>query len=390
MTEFKRVKQVLDNAVAAWKQKNGRDPALSIHGGTFGWETKQQIAEAKAFGKRLIDPAKVGNGQGAQTNLVIALKTGVPPFDRMPAGGPVVPDGEIQEIVQWIDAGMPDGAAALTAKVAARQVASGLSRPVFATAPAGDTRLFLVEQHTGLVKILNLGTGQINATPFLQVTGLATGNEQGLLGLAFHPQYSSNGQFFVNMTKSVSPNNIATVISRFSVSATNADVADPNSAKTVLSIPQPAFPNHKCGWLAFGPKDHLLYIGTGDGGSANDPGNRAQNLAELLGKMLRIDVNGDEFPNDPNRNYKIPPSNPFVHTAGARPEIWAFGLRNPWRNCFDRVTGDLYIADVGQDHTEEINFQPATSKGGENYGWRAKEGTHKNPTLAYPTRCRPA
>ncbi len=380
MTTFGRVKEILDKAIAAWKQQHGRDPNLAIHGSTFGWQTKQQLANAKAFGKRLIDPAKVGNGQGTQTNLVIALKTGVPPFARMPAGGPFVPDAQIQEIVQWIDANMPDTVASTSIQLKAKRVASGFQRPVFATTPSGDTkRLFVVEQHSGLIRILQLSSGQINPAPFLKVPGISTANEQGLLGLAFHPKYATNGLLFVNLTRKVG-SNVFSEIRRYKVSAGNPDLADAASAKAVLTIPQPAFPNHKCGWLAFGPKDRLLYIGTGDGGDANDPGQRAQNLGELLGKMLRIDVDGDDFPNDTNRNYKIPPSNPFMNRAGARGEIWAFGLRNPWRNSFDRQTGDLYIADVGQEQTEEIDFQPAASHGGENYGWRAKEGSVKNPS----------
>jgi glucose/arabinose dehydrogenase len=166
------------------------------------------------------------------------------------------------------------------------------------------------------------------------------------------------------------------VIARYSVFANDPARADPASAKILLTIAQP-FANHKGGELQFGP-DGYLYIGMGDGGSGGDPGNRAQNLTELLGKILRIDV-------DNGSPYGIPPSNPFVHTNAARGEIWAFGLRNPWRFSFDRATGDLWIADVGQDLWEEVDFQPATSIGGENYGWRRMEGTHCfNP----PTNCR--
>jgi glucose/arabinose dehydrogenase len=250
------------------------------------------------------------------------------------------------------------------------RVASGLSRPVFVTAPPQDYhRVFIVEQQTGIIKILNLDTGVINATPFLDIDGLATGNEQGLLGLAFHPDYDNNGLFYVNLTIADG----TTQIRRYQVSA-DPDIADAGSMTLILSYAQP-FSNHNGGWTSFGP-DGYLYISAGDGGSGNDPGNRAQDVTDqLLGKLLCIDVSGDDFPADPNRNYAIPPDNPFVGVTGDD-EIWAYGLRNPWRCSFDRATGDLYIADVGQDAWEEIDFQPASSSGGENYGWRCMEGTH--------------
>ena len=156
------------------------------------------------------------------------------------------------------------------------------------------------------------------------------------------------------------------------VSPTDPNVADPNSAQTVLTQNQP-FSNHNGGQLAFGP-DGYLYIALGDGGSGGDPQDNGQNLNTWLGKILRVDINGDDFPGDPNRNYAVPPSNPFVGIAGLD-EIWAYGVRNPWRCTFDRVTGDFFIADVGQNTREEINFQPAASTGGENYGWDVLEGT---------------
>jgi glucose/arabinose dehydrogenase len=245
-------------------------------------------------------------------------------------------------------------------------VATGLTRPLFVTAPPGDMdRLFIVEQ-VGRIRILNLTMGILNPVPFLQLTELSHGNEQGLLGLAFHPDYATNGLFYVNFTDVTGTTNIR----RFKVSV-NPDVADPSSGQTLLTVSQP-FANHNGGWIAFGP-DRMLYISMGDGGSGNDPGNRAQNLNELLGKILRIDVDGA----DPGLHYHIPNTNPFVNTPNARGEIWVYGLRNPWRCSFDRQTGDLYIADVGQDQWEEVNFQPAGSQGGENYGWRVKEGRHE-------------
>ncbi|MBI3408066.1 MAG: PQQ-dependent sugar dehydrogenase [Planctomycetes bacterium] len=283
---------------------------------------------------------------------------------------------------------------ALTGKI----VASGLRRPVLVAAPVGDVkRLFIVEQgdghQPGRIKILNRDTGTINPTPFLDLPEISTDfNEQGLLGLAFHPKFADNGFFYVNFTQhpGQDPHRLITHVRRYHVSVHDPNRADPASATTVLTFPQPSpaerFKNHKCGWLSFGPRDGFLYVGTGDGGplAGHDPNNNAQNLGVLLGKMLRLDVDGDAFPADPDRNYAIPPDNPFVNHAAARPEIWAFGLRNPWRNCFDRETGDLYLADVGQNTFEEVNFQPASSKGGENYGWRAKEGKHPTPTLNPP------
>ncbi|MFQ5414138.1 MAG: PQQ-dependent sugar dehydrogenase [Phycisphaerae bacterium] len=245
-------------------------------------------------------------------------------------------------------------------------IASGLNRPVFVTHIPGDfNRLFVVEQR-GVIRIIK--DGQLLPTPFLDIDALVpfiNGNsEQGLLGLAFHPNYAENGFFYANYT------NLAgnTTIARFRTTP-DPDIADPSGPSIVLTIDQP-FSNHNGGWLDFGP-DGFLYIGTGDGGLGNDPGNRAQDITDqLLGKMLRIDINGFDAPGG---NYAIPPDNPFVGMTGDD-EIWAYGLRNPWRCSFDRVTGDLYIGDVGQDAVEEIDFQPADSTGGENYGWRCMEG----------------
>ena len=206
----------------------------------------------------------------------------------------------------------------------------------------------------------------------------AGGNEQGLLGMAFHPDYATNGFFYVAYTN---PNK---QIVRYHVSD-DPDVADPASATPVLSYVQPAS-NHNGGWMAFGP-DGYLYLSTGDGGGDDDndaghtagTGNGQDITSNLLGKILRIDVDGDDFDTDPARNYAIPPDNPFVGTNGDD-EIWVYGLRNPWRNSFDRATGDLYIGDVGQTACEELDVQPGTSTGGENYGWRLREGVIATPT----------
>jgi glucose/arabinose dehydrogenase len=260
------------------------------------------------------------------------------------------------------------------------RVASGLELPLFVSSPPQNPgTLFILEQHTGKIKILR--NGAVLPTPFLNIQDRVSnsGSERGLLGLAFHPDYSINGYFYVDYTNTAGN----TVISRFHVSA-NPDIADPNSETILLPITQP-FSNHNGGMLAFGPFDGYLYIGMGDGGSGGDPGNRAQNDNDLLGKILRIDV-------DNGPPYGIPPGNPYVGIQGKRAEIWAKGVRNPWRFSFDRQTGDLYIADVGQDAWEEIDFEPASSPGGVNYGWRLMEGEHcYNPSancdqggLTYP------
>jgi glucose/arabinose dehydrogenase len=240
-------------------------------------------------------------------------------------------------------------------------IATNLEQPVAVT-HAGDAsgRLFITLKG-GQIVIYD-GTN-ILATPFLDISALvSTASEQGLLSVAFHPDYSTNGFFFVDYTNT----NGDTVIARYSASA-DANQADPGSAEILLTIAQP-FQNHNGGQLQFGP-DGYLYIGMGDGGSGGDPQDNAQNLDRLLGKILRIDVDG-------GTPYAVPAGNPFIGDPAVRPEIWALGLRNPWRFSFDRVTGDLFIADVGQDSWEEVNFQPATSLGGENYGWRRMEATH--------------
>jgi len=243
------------------------------------------------------------------------------------------------------------------------QIALGLSGPVgIAHAGDGTNRLFIVLKG-GQVVIYD--GNQLLPAPFLNISSLvlSTGDEQGLLGIAFHPDYENNGYFYINYT---SKPNGDTVIARYQVSA-NPNVANGNSAFPLLTVDQD-FANHNGGQLEFGP-DGYLYIGMGDGGSGGDPNNRAQSPTALLGKMLRIDV-------DNGTPYGIPADNPFVSNPAVRDEIWAFGLRNPWRFSFDRLTGDLIIADVGQNAWEEINFQPAASTGAENYGWSCYEGLH--------------
>jgi glucose/arabinose dehydrogenase len=241
---------------------------------------------------------------------------------------------------------------------------SGLSNPVGIT-NCGDHRLFLQEQAQGDIEIID--TNGVYIGTFLDLTSvISTGGERGLLGLAFHPDYFDNGFFFVNYTNTAGN----TVIARYHVSE-DPNVADPASGTILLTITQP-YSNHNGGSVAFGP-DGYLYIGMGDGGSQGDPENRAQNPLQLLGKMLRIDV-------DNGLPYTIPPSNPFYGQTDTLPEIWAFGLRNPWKFSFDRGTGDLWIGDVGQNTREEIDYEPAYSPGAMNYGWRCYEGLQNYST----------
>jgi glucose/arabinose dehydrogenase len=241
-------------------------------------------------------------------------------------------------------------------EVALVVVGRGLSQPVFLTAPAGDDRLFIVER-TGRIRIVQ--DGAVLPTPFLDIDAkVGSGeSEQGLLGLAFHPNYAANGWFYVNYTDNAGD----TRVERYEVSA-NPDVADAGSAALIIGYDQP-YTNHNAGQLLFGP-DGMIYIPTGDGGSGGDPQERAQNLNELLGKLLRIDVDGG----DP---YVIPPDNPYAG-GGGRGEIWAVGLRNPWRVAFDPPANRLYIADVGQNIFEEVNVRPAGAAG-LNYGWGIME-----------------
>ncbi|HEX6251092.1 MAG TPA: PQQ-dependent sugar dehydrogenase [Gemmatimonadaceae bacterium] len=239
-----------------------------------------------------------------------------------------------------------------------QEVATGLQQPVYLTAPPGDGRLFIVEQ-PGRIRIVK--DGQLLSQPFLDITSLvSSGGERGLLGLAFHPSYPGNGFFYVNYTDDSGDTRVV----RYTRSA-NPDVADPASASLVLAVDQP-FGNHNGGQLLFGP-DGMLYIPLGDGGSGGDPQNNGQSLNTLLGKLLRIDVNSGS-------PYAIPPDNPFVGQQGARPEIWAYGLRNPWRTSFDRGSNLYYLADVGQNTEEEVNAVDRTVAG-VNYGWRIMEGS---------------
>lgn len=243
-----------------------------------------------------------------------------------------------------------------------KQIATGLVAAVD-IANCGDSRLFVVRKH-GVIHVFD-STGKMNQLPFLNIQPRVRESfEQGLLGLAFHPNYAQNGWFFVHY--SVNPDSSGQ-ISRFTVSATNPNRADPDSELKILNIKQPA-ENHNGGCIKFGP-DGMLYIGMGDGGWGGDPLNSGQRPDALLGKMLRIDVDSSTAA----QPYKIPPDNPFVGVQGYRPEIWSLGWRNPWRFSFDRLNGDMWIGDVGQDREEEVNREPAGA-GGRNYGWRCYEG----------------
>jgi hypothetical protein len=238
------------------------------------------------------------------------------------------------------------------------EVADELDFPVYLTSPPGDARLFVVEK-SGAIRIIE--DGQVVQTLFLDLRGeVSGGSEQGLLSIAFHPDYASNGRFFVDYTDRAGDTRVV----EYRASA-EPDRADPDPVRTILSVDQP-FANHNGGLIVFGP-DGMLYVGLGDGGSGGDPQGNGQNVGTLLGKILRIDV-------DAGTPYAIPPDNPFAGQAGARGEIWAWGLRNPWRFSFDPGTGELFIADVGQNELEEVNARPG-NEGGVNYGWNVMEGS---------------
>jgi glucose/arabinose dehydrogenase len=244
------------------------------------------------------------------------------------------------------------------ARVRLAEVAAGLSGPVYLTAPRGDARLFIVEQ-PGRIRVVE--NGALLPAPFLDITDrVSSGGERGLLSAAFHPSYATNGFLYVDYTD----RNGDTRVERYRVSA-DRNRADPASAKLILQVAQP-FANHNGGLVVFGP-DGKLYVGMGDGGSGGDPQGHGQNRATLLGDILRIDVDAG----DP---YAIPADNPYVGQSASRNEIWASGVRNPWRFAFDREAGLLYLADVGQNALEEINVVPATSAG-LNYGWNVMEGS---------------
>ena len=255
---------------------------------------------------------------------------------------------------------LPDG----TVGVRLEAVATGVGYPLYVTAAPGDSsRIFIVDKG-GTIRIVK--DGALLPAPFLDMTSLvSTGGEQGLLGLAFDPGYATNGRFVVHYTDTGGNTRVST----FARSGADPDLADPASEQVVLTAEQP-FGNHNGGQLLFGP-DGLLYLGLGDGGSGGDPDGRGQDLTDLLGSILRLDLRATS-------PYTIPADNPFAGTPEARPEIWSYGLRNPWRFSFDRATGDLYIGDVGQNQWEEVDVSPAAEGGGRgvNFGWNIMEGLH--------------
>ena len=306
--------------------------------------------------------ATVRDAVGDPVAVQVSWATLGPIVATVDSTGLVTAQGVGETTVVATFAGVGDGAAiVVSADPQLQLVASGLSNPLYVTAPPDDTtRVFIVEQ-SGKIRVMRNDT--LLATPFLDITSLVTfGGERGLLGLAFHPDYSVNGQFFVDYIDKTGTGN--TQVVRYTVSA-NPDLADQNSAQAILSVTQP-LTTHNGGLVQFGP-DGMLYIGLGDGGGSGDPGGNGQDSSNVLGTILRIDVDGGS-------PYAIPVDNPFNGHATARGEIWVYGLRNPWRFSFDRLTGNLYVADVGQNSWEEVDIQLATSSGGENYGWNTMEG----------------
>jgi glucose/arabinose dehydrogenase len=244
--------------------------------------------------------------------------------------------------------------------VSLHEFASGLESPVFATGRRDGSGGLLVVEQGGTIRIVN-NDGSVQPDPFLDLTErVVSGGERGLLGLALHPDYENNGRLYVDYTRAEDG---ATVISEFQA---DDRFADASSERVLLVIPQP-FPNHNGGMVAF-DRSGMLMIGMGDGGGGGDPDGNGQNPQALLGKMLRIDVNG-------GNPYAIPADNPFAGSSDALPEIWALGMRNPWRFSFDRQTGDMWIGDVGQGEYEEVDAEPA-GEGGRNYGWNIMEGRH--------------
>lgn len=250
-----------------------------------------------------------------------------------------------------------------------RRAATGFTSPLALTQiPDGTGRVLVVEQ-AGLVRILTPSSGAIATTPFLDIRGtISSGGERGLLGIALAPDFATSGRVYAYVTNSAGDIEVR----KFTTVANNRNQVDAATSDVIISIPHPGFSNHNGGWIEFGP-DGNLYLGVGDGGGSGDPNRNAQNVNSLLGKLLRIDPARDSFPNDANRDYGIPAANPFA-TSGGAPEIWALGLRNPFRASFDRTNGNLYIGDVGQNAIEEIDLVPSGGNG-LNFGWNLREGT---------------
>jgi glucose/arabinose dehydrogenase len=262
---------------------------------------------------------------------------------------------------------------------------TGLSNPVFGAAPPGEAGvLYISEQNNVAIRVLDLQSNAL--TTFLDLPDIA-GDQSGLQRFAFHPSFETNGKIYLNVFDSTpAPEERFVKIFEFQRSESDPNIIDPTTERLLLSIANPSG-SHNGGWLDFSPTDGYLYILTGDGGAISNAALRgvpAQDLNDLRGKLLRIDVNGDDFPEDPDRNYSIPDDNPFA-SGGGRPEIFSYGLRHPFSAGFDAANGDLYIADVGSSHYDEVNFVPAGTSGGQNFGWRPREGLFDNPTFADPS-----
>jgi glucose/arabinose dehydrogenase len=301
-----------------------------------------------------------------------ASSSAAPTASPSPTASPVVtPTARPTAVPTAVPIATPKPAATGPDHLVVEPIASGLSDPIGVTnAGDGSDRLFVV-QRGGQVRVID-ADGTLRAAPFVDISGrIIAGGEQGLLGLAFHPNFAANGRLFVDYTRA---GDGATVISELTASADRGS-ANPASERILLTISQP-FANHNGGQIAFGPNGYL-YIGMGDGGSGGDPQGNGQNRQALLGKILRLDVDGAHAA---GKEYAIPNNNPYaaggISPGAGLPEIWAYGVRNPWRFSFDRGTGDLYIGDVGQGSWEEVDRQSAGSRGGENYGWNAFEGRH--------------
>ena len=308
-------------------------------------ETATQSAESIAAPTQLATPT-----------APVASSTPLPPTETAPAGSPTfTPIPQSTPLPTPVRPDFPP-------TIALEPAFTGFQSPVYLTHAGEEAQMFIVEKAGRIYLVEN---GVVQPAPFLDITDrVGSGaSEQGLLSVAFPPDFTATGHFYVNYTDQVGD----TVIARYQVLTQDVRQADTGSEQVILQIEQPAA-NHNGGQLQFGP-DGYLYIGTGDGGRAGDPWGNAQNPGVLLGKMLRIDVAGTD-------TYVVPASNPFTSQSGARPEIWATGLRNSWRFSFDRSTGDLYMADVGQNLYEEVSVQPAVSSGGENYGWDVMEASH--------------
>jgi glucose/arabinose dehydrogenase len=331
--------------------------ALSACGGTTpAVPALEQPAATRPAAGQTIAPTTVA---AATTPAAAATPVTTPGATISPAQSEIVPStGAPENIPTDTVTRLPN-----PKRFAWAPVVSGLTKPLdMAALPDGAGRILVLEQ-PGTIRLVE--EGALAPDPFLDIRDRvgSQGNEQGLLGIALHPGFAQNGFFYLNYTDT----NGDTVIARFQRTEENPNRVDPGSEKVLLQVNQP-FANHNGGSMAFGP-DGYLYIGLGDGGSRNDPRGYGQLVDTLLGKLLRINVDGG----DP---YDVPPDNPFVNGTG-KAEIWALGLRNPWRFSFDRLTGDLYIADVGQNAWEEINFLPAGSPGGTNFGWNFREGAHE-------------